>query len=207
MKLFDFGKTRFRRAGFTMIELLVVIVVIGLLASVTLVGVSSYIESGKKKNAQDVCVQVATAWTTYYNNHHGVWLADGLDNGGVKQMDTDMCAVLGSEALLDVLYLEEDGSEPEGLKKNKENEAELKVGLLSPIGQEMFDSGARGSNLKDYLYQFVLDVDGNGIIDGSDGLPGALNPGNGGIRASAAVWCWPKDAAARNDGEVFAKSW
>ncbi len=198
---------KFRRAGFTMIELLVVIVVIGLLASLTLVGVSSYIESGKQKNARDVCSQVATAWTTYYNNHHGTWLAEGLDNSGVKQMDTDMCYILGSEALLDVLYIDEDGNAPEGLKKNKDDEAQLKVGLLSPLGQEMFDNGARGSMLKDHLYHFVLDVDGNGIIDSGDGLPSALDPGTGGIRATAAVWCWPKDETAKANGEVFAKSW
>ncbi len=195
------------RGGFTMVELLVVIVVIGILSSITLVGVSSYIEAGKQKNAKDVCAQVATAWTAYSDNHHGIWFAEGLDNAGVKQMDTDMCRVLGSEGLLDVLYLEEDGSEPEGLRANKDRESELKVGLLSPLGEEMFAAGKRGGELKDYLYQFVLDVDGNGIIDGSDGLPAALNPGNGGIRAKAAVWCWPESAEARADGEAFATSW
>ncbi len=195
------------RSGFTMVELLVVIVVIGILSSITLVGVSSYIEAGKKKNAKDVCAQVAAAWTQYCDNHHGIWFAEGLDNSGVKEMDTDMCSVLGSESLLDVLYIDEDGNEPAGYQRNKERDSELHIGLLSPLGLEMFESGTRGSALKDYLYQFVLDVDGNGIIDGSDGLPASLNPGNGGIRAKAAVWCWPKDEAARADGETFAQSW
>ncbi len=193
------------KRGFTLIELLVVIVIIGVLASTALVGIPSYIESGKKKNARDVCAQIRVAWTSYLMDHT-FWVGE-LAQGGVKEMDPDMCAILGEGGYLDVLYIDEDGNTPVGLKRNKNNESELDVGLLDPLGKEMYAKGRRGSDVKDRLYQFVLDVNGDGIINGSDGLPANLSVPKGGIRATAAVWSWADRKSAKNNGETFAQSW
>ncbi len=197
-------KARLRK-GFTLIELLVVIVIIGLLATGALVGIPSYLEAGKQKNARDVCHQIRVAWTNFYMDQT-FWVGS-LAQGGVKEMDPDMCAILGEAGYLDVLYINEDGDVPAGLKKNKNNEAELDVGLLDPLGKEMYAQGRRGNAVEEHLYQFVLDVNGDGVIDGSDGLPAELNPGKGGIRATAAVWCWPENATDRKAGKTFAQSW
>jgi prepilin-type N-terminal cleavage/methylation domain-containing protein len=116
-----------KKRGFTLIELLVVIAIIGILGGVSFGGYQHFIEQARKKNATDVCAQIKTAWTNFHREI-GFWPEEyGIGNNGVKQMDTDMCLVLGKAKLLDVLYLDDD-AENRGLKKNKDNEAELKFG-------------------------------------------------------------------------------
>ena len=194
-----------KKRGFTLIELLVVIAIIGILGGVSFGGYQHFIEQARKKNATDVCAQIKTAWTNFHREI-GFWPEEyGIANNGVKQMDTDMCLVLGKAKLLDVLYIDDD-AENNGLKKNKDNDAELKYGLLSPIGKKRFDTGRTGSQVTDHLYQFVLDVNEDGVIDGSDGMPAALTRGRT-IRGDAAVWCWPEDESLRNEGETYAQSW
>lgn len=193
------------KRGFTLIELLVVIAIIGILGGASFGGYQHFIEQARKKNATDVCAQVKAAWTNFHREI-GFWPEEyGIANGGVKAMDTDMCLVLGKAKLLDVLYLDDD-AEQKGLKRNKDNEAELKFGLLSPIGKKRFDNGRNGAQVSDHLYQFVLDVNEDGVIDGSDGMPAALIRGRT-IRGDAAVWCWPEDDDLRKEGETYAQSW
>jgi hypothetical protein len=112
---------------------------------------------------------------------------------------------LGKSKFLDVLYIDED-SENRGLKRNKENEAELKYGLLDPIGKKRFDNGRSGAQVTDHLYHFVLDVNEDGVLDGADGMPASLLQGRT-IRGDAAVWCWPEDEDAQKDGDTYAQSW
>ena len=119
-------------------------------------------------------------------------------------MDTDMCEILGKAKLLDVNYIDSNnsGDTASGLRRNKDDDPQLKFGLLDPFGLELFDAGDRGSDVKDHLYQFVLDTDGDGRIS----LPNEV--GGGEINATAAVWCWPEDIdAGKQDGVPFATSW
>ena len=193
------------KRGFTLIELLVVIAIIGILGGASFGGYQHFIEQARKKNATDVCAQIKTAWTNFHRET-GFWPdVYGLDSSGVKKMDTDMCLVLGKAKLLDVLYIDED-SDNRGLKRNKENEADLKYGLLDPIGKKRFDNGRSGSQVTDHLYHFVLDVNEDGVLDGADGMPAALLRGRT-IRGDAAVWCWPEDEEAQKDGDTYAQSW
>lgn len=194
------------KQGFTLIELLVVIVILGILGGASFGGYNHFIEQGRKKNATDVCMQIKTAWTNYHRDI-GFWPdAYGISSGGLKQMDTEMCLVLGKAKLLDVLYIDEDSDNKaqRGLKSNKDKESELQVGLLDPIGKRLFDGGRRGAQVEEHLYQFVLDIDENGIIDGSDGMPAAVMNGRT-IRGDVAVWCWPEEG--KNATEPYAQSW
>lgn len=192
------------RRGFTLIEMLVVIVVIGLLGTLGFGGYSHFIEQARKRNAADLCAQIATAWTNYHRDL-GFWPDSyGIASSGVKQMDTDMCLVLGKAKLLDVLYIDDNAAT--GLKRNKENDPELKYGMLDPIGERLFKRNPKSAKIKDHLYQFVLDVNEDGIIDSSDGLPAKIAQGKK-IRGDAAVWCWPEDEDAKSDGETYAQSW
>ena len=200
-------KTSTARAGFTMIELLVVIVILGVLTAATMGGFTHFIESAHKKNAADICEQIKVAWTNYHREV-GFWPEEyKISSANVKQMDPDMCLVIGKAGFLDVIYIDKDGDDQtqRGLKKNKDKEAELKVGMLSPLGTKLFKAGRRGKDVEQYLYQFVLDVNEDGIVDGSDGLPSKLQVAGGKVRGDAAVWCWAKDG--ETTGEIFAKSW
>lgn len=194
------SKKHLFRKGFTLIELLVVIAIIGLLGTVTFTGARSWIRSGKAHNAREVCDQIKTAFTKLHDDL-GFW-PDDINSSGTQEMDPDVCAILGSMKLLDVQYIDSQNSSntASGLKSNKDNSSQLKVGLLSPLGEDRFKAGRSNSNLKDYLYQFVIDRDENGIVDSSDGLPSGLGVSK--VSGSAAVWCWD------DDGEtIFAKSW
>lgn len=197
-----------RRAGFTLIELLVVIVILGILGGVAAGGYSAFIESARKKNAADVCEQIKVAWTNYHRDV-GFWPEEyRISSSGVKKMDTDMCLVLGKAGLLDVLYIDDDATDTRaqaGLRRNREKEAELKYGMLDPIGVKRFKQGRSAADVTDHLYQFVLDVNEDGVVDSSDGLPARLAVPGGKVRGDAAVWCWAEDG--EKNGEVYAKSW
>ncbi len=192
------------KAGFTMIELLVVIAIIGVLSTI---GFSMFgaIDTAEQKNANDMCAQLANAWSICINKLPPGSLNELVEKG-VNEMDTDMCAILGSQGVFDVAYLIEGQDNPDGLENSKNSDAELKYGLLSPIGLEYFKAGAAENKIREHLYQFVLDIDNNGQIDTQDGMPSVLITKGKAIAGSAVVWCWPKDDAKRNK-EVYAKSW
>ena len=57
---------RLRRTGFTLVELMVVIVIIGLLAGAVTVSVRSYLISGKQSVARMEIAKICTALDTYY---------------------------------------------------------------------------------------------------------------------------------------------
>lgn len=194
-----------KRSGFTLIELLVVIVILGILSAASIGAYSHFFEQARKKNAAEICDQIKTAWTNYHRDL-GFW-PDKVAKTGVQEMDVEKCEILGKAQLLDVLYIDDDNNNSAaGLQRNKDKEAELKYGMLDPIGQKLFDRGASGSRVTEHLYQFVLDLNEDGVIDSSDGMPANVRQGRT-IRADAAVWCWPEDEDARNEGETYAKSW
>lgn len=192
-----------KRSGFTLIELLVVIVILGILSTASIGAYSHFFEQARKKNASEVCHQIKTAWTNYHRDL-GFW-PDAVGKNGVQEMDTEMCEILGKAKLLDVLYID-DSDSASGLKRNREKESELKYGMLDPIGQKLFDRGVTGNRVTDHLYQFVIDLNEDGVVDASDGMPAELVRGRT-IRADVAVWCWPEDEEARKDGETYARSW
>ena len=196
------------RAGFTMIELLAVIVILGVLSTLTIGGYAAFMEKARQKNAADLCEQVKVAWTNYHRDL-GFWPEEyRIASSGVKEMDTDMCLVLGKAGLLDVLYIDESASDSRSqtaLRRNRDNDAELKYGLLDPIGTRRFQKGRSGTDVTEHRFQFVLDVNEDGVVDASDGLPAAIAPANGKVRGDAAVWCWPEEGKSAK--ETYAKSW
>ncbi len=186
-----------KNAGFTMIELLVVIVVLGILIAASGGAYAHFVKQANQRNAADICSQIKTAWSSYHRDL-GFW-PEVIKKSGEQQMDVEMCEILGSAQLLDVLYIDDDDPNL-GLQQNKDNEPELSVGMLSPLGLKKFNAGRR-SNLKDDLYHFVIDANEDGIVDASDGLPvGPLEVQR--VRGDVAVWCWDEGKE-----EAYAKSW
>ena len=57
-----------RSKGFTLIELLVVVAIVGILAGIGIVSYNGYVDSSKKKSAQNIMMQIALAQTEAYAN-------------------------------------------------------------------------------------------------------------------------------------------
>ena len=58
-----------RTRGFTLIELLVVVGIIGILAAIGIVSYNGYVNSSKKKSAENIMMQIGLAQTEYYSDY------------------------------------------------------------------------------------------------------------------------------------------
>jgi prepilin-type N-terminal cleavage/methylation domain-containing protein len=63
------------RAGFTLVELLIVVTIIGLLASLAIPSISGAMKRAQVTQASSMCAQVKTAITAY-NTEYGTWPYD-----------------------------------------------------------------------------------------------------------------------------------
>ncbi len=63
------SNSRTRRAGFSLVELMVVLVIIGLLAGVVTINVRQHLVSGKQNTAKMEIATIAEALDTYYALH------------------------------------------------------------------------------------------------------------------------------------------
>lgn len=196
------------KAGFTLIELLVVIAIIAGLATLgfTMFGAIDDADAGV---ANDRCKQIADAFVLASKKLDTLPSDQNPIPDGVNDIDPDICAILAKDGGFSVAYLSDTDSDENarGLEKNKNADAELKYGLLSPIGLKLFEAGASESKIKEHLIQFVYDKNGDGQIDTADGMPKQLLPDGEPIAGRAAVWCWAEDDDARSNYEVLGKSW
>ena len=66
-----------RSRGFTLLELLVVVAILGILAAVGIVAYSGYVESAKRKSAINIMMHVALAPAEYYTENSSYLSTDG----------------------------------------------------------------------------------------------------------------------------------
>ena len=65
-----------KSSGFSLIELLVVVAIIGILAAIGTVAYSGYVSSAKKKSAQNIMLQISLGQVEYYSDYDYYCCAD-----------------------------------------------------------------------------------------------------------------------------------
>lgn len=172
----------FRRCGFTLVEMLVVIGMIGILAAALISSFSHIKTVARQSQAQSLVSEVATAFNLYLQQERewpAAWLAS-------EEMDENVCKVFQDKHLLDLTtYLTNSVAiNPNSLDR---------FGMLDPWGRaglrknpKIASAGATiesGGKLSDHRIQYRLDKDFDGYVDLSEGSPKGAK-----VRASVLVW-------------------
>ncbi|MDP7022852.1 MAG: prepilin-type N-terminal cleavage/methylation domain-containing protein [Kiritimatiellia bacterium] len=91
-----------RRRGFTIIEMLVVIAIIGILIGLLVPALSAARERARRTKARAVCVQIETALKGFLEDHRSFDLLDGSPT----ELDGDMAGVLSGTNTFSRRYME-----------------------------------------------------------------------------------------------------
>jgi len=183
--------------GFTLVEMLVVIGIIGLLAGALIASFSHLKTSARQSQAQALVGETATALTAYLDRYRE-WPDALKERNGKMEMDEVACWVLQENKLLDVVVKKWSESDQKWTWEKDMGSAGNSLdrfGLLDPWGR----AGLRrnpaitsesaiiegGTKLSDHRLQYRLDTNFDGVIDGNDDM----KPPKGlAVRASVIVW-------------------
>ena len=153
--------------GFTLVEMLIVIGILGILASV-LIGSFSHVKTtARQQQAQTLAAEVATAFNAYLQKEQQ-WPDEFLDR---TEMDQAVCRVMQGKKLIDL-------STYSNVVNKVINPSSLdRYGLLDPWGRATLQRNAKatentavesGGTVADHRIQFRLDLNYDGYVDTQD---------------------------------------
>jgi prepilin-type N-terminal cleavage/methylation domain-containing protein len=170
------------RSGFTLVEMLVVIGMIGILAAALIASFSHIKTVARQSHAQAQVSEVATAFNLYLQQERE-WPAEWLAS---EEMDPDVCKVFQNRHLLDLTTWSSSNSV---INANSID----RFGMLDPWGRAALRKNPKissasaaiesGGKLSDHRIQYRLDKDFDGYVDSGEGAPKGVK-----IRASVLVW-------------------
>lgn len=184
------------KKGFTLIEMLIVVAIIGILVSVSLVAFGPATGAAEKARCQELVSNTATAMTALFNDK-GRWPRALLANGGATEGKLDENAA----------YPLAKGGYMTLSSENGKLSGYDKFGIVTPWAMKVLksrgtsasrsDRVSGGGTVDDHILRYALDTDGDGIIEGATVGGQSIN-----VRATCIVWCCGKDGKieAYSDG-------
>ena len=181
--------------GFTLIEMLVVIGIIGILSGIGVATFSAVTGKAQKARCQELVSNVATALSAIYEKD-GCWprriLAEGKSEG---RLTAEIAYDIANKKMMSLTID----------TKNSENHRTIgadRMGIVTPwaaavikkAGKKSIGEGTKvpsGGTISDHVLRFAVDVDGKGYVKANVGGETLT------IRASAVVWCCGKDGKLR----------
>lgn len=174
------------KKGFTLVEMLVVIGILGVLMGAGMATFSSANKKAQRAKAQELVINVATALDAIYQRE-GQWprriIAEGKSDG---KMDENVAYELAKRGVMSL-------TRDDGAKKTSAGD---KCGIVSPWAQNVVKRNGTsaslsnkvptGGTVRDHLVHFAVDTEGLGYVEASVGGERIK------IRATAVAWvCGP----------------
>jgi len=165
--------------GFTLIEMLVIIGIIGIIAGAMMTSVSHLKTTAKRSRAQNAVSDTYTAMNLYLQKERE-WHISMIN---ALEMDEAVCRILAENQLMDLSVSSGNADSTNQDRFGYLDEWGRAALKRSPAISTAQQTGFDGIRIEDHRIQFRLDLNYDGYVDASEGSPKGLR-----IRSNLVVW-------------------